>query len=281
MKAFRLPLAFLLIAAFSAIGLAESPGEMGTRLMKRNDDRPVFERVKNKAELRIYSASGKLRFTKKLIMGAYTENMGTPNQVEKYITYFMAPPDDMGNSYMAYNYKSRPDEKYLYLKGIRKAKKVTGADKKLSFFGSDFSNGDMGKPDFLEWKYRYLGDRKVTFKGKEFDCYAIEAVPATETLKRELGYGKRITHLEKKTLLSLKLEYYDENMTLWKVMRLLSFTTANNVKGEKVYYETGLELKNVKTGSRSELHFLDPKFEAASNLRTDIFTIQYLTRKWW
>ena len=281
MKTFRQSLAVLLVAAFSAIGLAESPEEFGTRLMKRNDDRPVFERVKNKVHLKIYSASGQLRFTKQMIMGAYTENMGTPDQVEKYITYFMAPPDDMGNSYMAYNYKNRPDEKYLYLKGLRKSKKVTGADKKLSFFGSDFTNGDMGKPDFLEWKYRFIGDRKVTFKGKEFDCYAIEAVPATETLKRELGYGKRVTHLEKKTLLSLKLDYYDENMTLWKEMRLLSFTTGTNVKGEKVYYETGLELKNVKTGSRTELLFIDPKFEADSNLRTDIFTIQYLTQKWW
>ncbi|TFH42173.1 MAG: outer membrane lipoprotein-sorting protein [Chrysiogenales bacterium] len=281
MKAFRFSLAFLLIAAFSMVSFSQTPEETGTRLMKENDDRPVFERVKNRVHLKIYSSSGQLRFTKLLIMGAYTENMGTPNQVERYITYFMAPPDDMGNSYLAYNYKNIPDEKYLYLKGIRKAKKVTGADKKLSFFGSDFTNGDMGKPDLLEWKYRYIGDRKVTFKGKEFDCYAVEAVPINEKMKRELGYGKKITFLEKKTRLSLKLEYYDEDMTKWKEMRLISFTSANNVRGEKVYYETGLELKNVKTGSRTELLFLEPKFESESKLRTDIFTIQYLTQKWW
>ena len=53
------------------------------------------------------------------------------------------------------------------------------------------------------------------------------------------------------------------------------------MRGEKVFYETGIEMKNVKTGSRTELLFIEPKFEAEANIRTDIFTTEYLTRRWW
>jgi hypothetical protein len=271
----------MIVFACALVAYPETPVEMGTRLAKQNDDRPVFEKVKNKANLVIYGPGGEVRFKKALIMGGYTENMNTINSCEKYITYFMAPADDQGNAYMSYHYKNQSDVKWAYLKGIRKAKKITGADKKLSFFGSDFSNGEMGKPNFTEWIYKYLGDDKVTFQGKTFDCYMVENLPKTNAILNENGCARRVSFLEKKTLLTLRLDYYDENGNKAKEMRLLSFTTKNNVLGQKVYYETGLEMRNVKTGTRSELHFADTKFEDDARIRTDIFTEQYLTQKWW
>jgi hypothetical protein len=167
------------------------------------------------------------------------------------------------------------------LKGIRKAKKITGADKKLSFFGSDFTNGETGKPYLHEWKYKYLGDDKVKFKDKVFDCYMVEAIPKDSTVKSEYGCARRVFYFEKKTITTLRLDYYDEDMTKVKEMRLLSFMTKNNVLGQKVYYETGLEIRNVKTGTKSALLFSDVKVENEANVRTDIFTEQYLTQKWW
>ena len=281
MKFLKLSLSIVFIFICTLIASAETPVDMGTRLMKANDDRPVFEKVKNKANLVIYSSGGEVRFKKSLIMGAYTENMNTINSCEKYITYFMSPADDQGNAYMSYHYKNQTDVKWAYLKGIRKAKKVTGADKRLSFFGSDFSNGEMGKPNIIEWTYKYLGDEKVTFQGKVFDCYMVEALPINQSIKSENGCGKRVFYFEKKTILTLRLDYFDENMVKEKEMRLLSFTSKNNILGQKVYYETGLVMKNVKTGTRSELLFSESQFEGDANIRTDIFTEQYLTQKWW
>ena len=50
----------------------------------------------------------------------------------------------------------------------------------------------------------------------------------------ENGCGRRVSYVEKKTLLTLRLDYYDENMIKIKELRLLSFTTKNNIKGQKV-----------------------------------------------
>jgi hypothetical protein len=109
----------------------------------------------------------------------------------------------------------------------------------------------------------------------------IEALPKTNAIKSDQGCGRRVSFFEKKSLLTLRLDFYDENMIKIKELRLLSFTTKNNIKGQKVNYETGLEMRNLKTGSKSQLLFSDLKTEEESNLRTDIYTEQYLTQKWW
>lgn len=277
----RLVTALLLIVAFASAAFPETPEEMGARLMKMNDDRAVFEKIKAKGKLVIYNSSGVVRFTKILQVGIYTANMGTPQFCEKYLAYIMAPADDQGNSFLMYHYKIQDDVKWAYLKGIRKAKKVTGADKKLSFFGSDFTNGETGKPNYLEWTYKYLGDEKMTFKGKSFDCYKIESLPKNKTIQSEQGCGRRVSFIEKKTFMTLQLDLYDENLIKVKELKLMSFTTGTNVRGQKVYYESALQMNNVKTGTKTDLIFSELKFENESNLRTDIFTEQYLTQKWW
>lgn len=281
MKSCRVAILLALMAGIALPVLPQSPEERGTQMMKRNDDQPIFQKVKGESELRIYGSTGDLRFMKKLVMASYTEYIGTQDQKENYICYFLAPPDDNGNSYLMYNFKNLPDIKYVYLKGIRKAKKVTGADKKLSFFGSDFTNGDIGKPDFTECTYRMLGDSRIMFKGKEFECSVVESLPKTPEIIRETGYGRKVTYIEKKTLLTLKIEYYDENKIKLKELGLLSFISRNNIQGKKVYYVTGLEMKNVRRGTRTELLFKNMHFEEDANISPGIFTVEYLTRKWW
>jgi len=270
-----------ILIGLSAASYAETAEEKGYRLMKLNDDQPIFQKVKGDAVLNIYGSTGDLRFHKKMVMASYTENMGTQAEKENYICYCLQPADDNGNSYLMFNYKTESDIKYAYLKGIRKAKKVTGADNRLSFFGSDFTNGDIGKPDIREWNYRYLGDEQILFKGKPFDCYAVESTPKTEAILRDKGYGRQVTYIEKKTLLTLKIEYFDENKIKIKEMRLLSFVSRDNVKRQKVYYYTGYEMKNVKRGTRTELLFKNMRFEEQANINPNIFSVEYMTRKWW
>jgi uncharacterized protein len=281
MRFIKIPIIAVMVFGFVVSALSETAEEKGTRLMKTNDDQPIFQKVKGDTILKIFGSTGDLRFQKKLVMASYTENMGTNQQKENYLCYFLEPPDDSGNSYLMYNFKNEPDIKYVYLKGIRKAKKVTGADKRLSFFGSDFSNGDIGKPDFTECNYKTLPDTKMEFKGKVFDCNVVESLPKNDQILRETGYGRKLTYLEKKTMLTLKIEFYDENKIKQKELTLLSFITRNNINGQKVYYTTGLEMKNVKRGTRTELLFKNMRFEEEANISPNIFSVEYMTRKWW
>src|SRR4030042_5309522 len=228
-----------LILFFAVAGYSETDVQKGTRLAKMYDDQPSFEYVRATINLKIYNPEGKIRCTKTLIMASHTENPGTFNKIEKFIGYFTKPADDMGSSILYINRSGMPGEKYFYLKSIRKIKKISGGDKKLSFFASDFTNSEVALPEFIDFTYRYLRDDVAPFKGKEIECYMVECLPKSPQVKYDLGYGKKIMYFEKKTLLEMKTEYYDENMVKWKEQNILSFITKNNVRGQKVYYTTG------------------------------------------
>ena len=51
----------------------------------------------------------------------------------------------------------------------------------------------------------------------------------------------------------MKTEYYNQRMEKFKEMKLISFITKNNIQGKKVYYNTGVEMKNVLKGTKSML----------------------------
>lgn len=281
MRCLKILFALVFIAFPSIIGYTETDVQEGTRIAKMYDDMPSFGKVRATINLRIYDREGNVRFVKKLIMASHTENPGSPNKIEKFIAYFQLPADDMGSSVLFTHYANKPDEKYFYLKSIRKVKKLVGGDNKLSFFGSDYANSEVSMPKFRDFTYRYLGDAMVPFKGKEIECYLVEALPKSPEVIYDLGYGKKLLYFEKKSLLSMKSIYFDEKMVKWKETELLSFITKNNEDGKKVYYTTGTEMRNLKTGTKSRISFSDFLFEQDAGIDRDIFTLEYLTRKWW
>jgi hypothetical protein len=281
MRFMRVFLIFCLFLLLAVVGHSETDFQKGARIVKMSDDLPIFGDMKAYMYLRIYDKNGDLKFNKKVIMASHADYIGTPNEVQSIIGYFQQPADDIGNSMLYISPKGKPGEKYIYLKSIRKVKQVIGTDKKLNFFGSDFTNSDAGKPDYFDWNYRYLGEEPVEFKGKQIDCHKIEFTPRTAQIRYEQGYGKKIVYYEKNTYLTMKEEFFDEKMNKTKVLDIVSFIVRKNVNGKKVFYVTGLEMKNLITGGKSRLIFYDFQFEEEANIRRGIFNVQYLTQKWW
>ncbi|MBN2159764.1 MAG: outer membrane lipoprotein-sorting protein [Spirochaetes bacterium] len=278
---FTLLFASCFLLFFGVPGYSETDVQKGTRIMKMYDDAPTFSAVRATMNLTIYGKDGNLRFKKRLLMASRAENMGTSEQVEKFIAYFTEPAEDQGSSVLMLNYSNKPDEKFFYMKSIRKIKKIVGADKKLSFFGSDFSNVEVAKPEFQDFNFRALRETAVPFKGKELECYVVECTPKTEGIKNDMGYGKKIMYIEKTSLLVMKTDYYDVKMTKQKQHEILSFIVKNNSQGKKVYYTAGVKMINLKTGTYSKIIFTNYLFEEDAEINKDIFSIEYLTRRWW
>lgn len=284
MRFIKIICAVALTAGITTGVFSESNADLGNKISRDNDSQPKFQKVKGDVVFQIFGKDGEMKFKKRMVMAQLIENMGKGNEVEKSISTFKEPADDSGNSFMAYNYKNQEDVKYVYLKGIKKAKKVSGATRKGSFFGSDFSNDDMGYPDFNEFNYKFIGKEKVTFKGKSLECSVIELLPKNDSIKNAIGYGRKVGYMYKandKSYLTLKLEFYDTDMKKFKVQTLTSFVAKKNAKGEMVIYTTGLIMKNLKTGTRTELSLENLKFENDADIKPEIFTEQWLSRKWW
>jgi hypothetical protein len=284
MKLLKIFCAVLFVSLLSQSLYTETDIEKGTLLMVKNNLQPRFQKVQVDIVLEIYSSDGKLNFVKKMIVAQYIENQGKMNQIEHSISYFKEPADDRGNAYLAHDYKYKEDVKIAYLKGIRKAKKITGATRKGSFFGSDFANDDMGYPDLSEFNCKFLRMEKCYFKGKEFNCHVIEAIPKSKKLVSDIGYGRKVTYLlqvNNKSFLTIKLEYFDENLKKLKVLTLKSFITKKNIYGQTVFYTTGLEMRNVQKGTWTNLKMKNVRIENQAKFKTNIFSEQHLTKRWW
>lgn len=272
-----------LALAISASSFAETAQEKGYRIMEGVEALPSVERSLSESIFKIYDAQGKLAFTKKARAANFVKDYKDPKKrLSNSISYFYSPADDKGNSALMLEKQGEDDDQWLYLKGLRKPKRVLGSDKSSSFMGSDFSNGDVSPPELEESTYTWLASEKVNFKGKKLPVEKIEASFKDAKKRDDYGYSKSIIWIHPKSGMAFKGEIYDLQGQLYKTMRMTSFTTVKNRDGKKIFTTTGMEMKNVLKGTRTEMQISNLRTgNKASKVKPDIFNLQYLTRKWW
>lgn len=262
---------------------AESPEEKGYRIMKGIDELPAIEKMNSDAIFKIYDSQGKLVFTKKSRSASLTSDYSNPDKrLTKSISYFFAPADDKGNGALMIENAVGDDDQWIYLKGLRKPKRVIGSDKSSSFMGSDFSNGDVSARDLDDSDYLWLATESITFKGKKIKVEKIQSVFKDKKMREDYGYSKAIAWVHPKTGLVFKGEMYNLNGQLQKTMKMNSFTIKKNRDGKKVFLVTGMEMKNVLKGTKTIMETQNIKVEQQTKKITPaVFTTSYLTRKWW
>ncbi|MBU2513315.1 outer membrane lipoprotein-sorting protein [bacterium] len=273
----------LLILPLSVL-IAETPQEKGWQIMKAVDEMPTVEKMTSEAIFSIYDSQEKLIFTKKSRAATLKIDYKDPEKrLSRSISYFFSPADDKGNGALNIEHAGEEDDdQWIYLKGLRKPKRVIGSDKSSSFMGSDFSNGDVAARDIEDSVYTWLGSEDIVFKGKKIPVEKIEAEFKDQKKKEDYGYSKNVIWIHAKTGLVFKGEMYDLNNQLSKTMNLLSFTVQKNRDGESVFLTTGIEMKNVLKGTKTIMESKNIRVEdQTGNVDPSIFNISYLTRKWW
>ncbi|MBT4287504.1 MAG: outer membrane lipoprotein-sorting protein [Deltaproteobacteria bacterium] len=264
---------------------AETAAEKGLSIMKSIENLPAIEKMLSRTTLNIYDAQGKKLYSRKSRMAAYALNYGNPDlRLSRSIAYFYAPSDYKGNASLSIEMKDEDDKQWIYMKGLRKPKKVVGSDKSSSFMGSDFSNGDVAARDINDYNYKWLGTEKIKFKTKTLKVDKIESRFKKQQDQEDYGYSKGVLWVHKSSGLAFKMEMYNLDGQLSKKARLLSFVTKKNRDGKKVFIATGLEMQNVIKGTKTVMLINGKSIKvekAAGSIKADIFKESYLTRRWW
>jgi len=224
-----------------------------------------------------------LLFSKKSRSAPFTEHyQDKDNRFQRSLRYFFAPADDQGNGALMIENPAGEDDQWIYLKGLRKPKRVVGSDKSSSFMGSDFSNGDVAARDIDDADYTWLATETVEFKGKKIKVEKIESVFKDPQMREDYGYSKTVVWMHPESGLPFQLEIYNLNGQLAKSSRLLSFAIQKNRDGRNVFIPTGMEMKNVLKGTKTIMQMQNIQVESAvANIQPEIFKVEYLTRKWW
>ncbi|MCB9283177.1 MAG: outer membrane lipoprotein-sorting protein [Lewinellaceae bacterium] len=189
-------------------------------------------------------------------------------QTTKTLMKFLSPSDVKGTAMLIFDYEDKSDDMWIYLPALRKTRRIVSSEKSKSFMGSEFSNADMSKPNLDQFDYRLLGS--ATTQGK--DCWKIEATCKDEAIEDEYGFSRKISFVEKSTYLTQRVEYYDLDDALFKVMTLSKYQKQANGK----YFAFLMEMDNLQNDRKSVISI--DQFQLGSNIQESYFSTANLEK---
>jgi hypothetical protein len=165
------------------------------------------------------------------------------SDVTKTVSKFIAPAEVSGTSILIHDYENKSADMWIYLPSTRKVRRIAGSERKNSFMGSEFTNGNLSRPDMKEYYYKMLGSENHGGK----DCYKIEITGKKPEIAKMDGYYKQISWIEKSLNLCLKTTYYDQKGKLLKTQLYKDYKKQANDK----FFCYIMEMKNEVSGRSS------------------------------
>jgi hypothetical protein len=186
--------------------------------------------------------------------------------VTKTMIRFLAPAEVKGTAMLVFDYDDKPDDMWIYMPALRRTRRIITSEKGKSFMGSEFSNSDMTKPNMEDYIYKLEGS--VAISGK--DCWIIESRLKDKAMAYENGFSFKIAWIEKGNYLTHKVEYYNLEGKLFKVMEISDYRIQPNGK----YFSLRMEVSNLENNRRSLL--ITDKFQLGSKLPEESFSVAAL-----
>jgi outer membrane lipoprotein-sorting protein len=195
-----------------------------------------------------------------------------PNGVDsKFLIKFSTPADIKGTGFLQIEHIEGDDDLWIYLPALKKSRRLVANNKKDSFVGSDFSYGEISLPKVDQYRHALLRAEKID----GFDCYVIESTPATDTVRSNSGYSKKITWVRKDNFLETKVEYYDLANRLLKTQIIQKHQLIEPQKGR--WFALYREMTNHQTGHRTTLSI--GKVNTGIAAPDDLFTTRSIERE--
>lgn len=133
---------------------------------------------------------------------------------------FSYPYGIRGTSFLEKQQADGRDALWIYLPALHNVRRLVGNDKRNSFFGTDFSYGDILPSRVSDYRYKRLPDAVVD----GHPCYVVESWPINKKIERDTGYSRKLSWIRKDDFVAIRVKFYSRRGTLLKVL------TARDVK---------------------------------------------------
>ena len=178
-----------------------------------------------------------LRFTKRYDDGKYSS---------KSLLRFVKPDIVKGTGFLIWANRSGGNDQWLFLPKLKTAKQIESKEKTQRFMNTEFSYEDLESYNQTDEQYFHKGEEKID----ELNCHIVEVIGHTQT-----QYKKRLVWIDSEKWLMRKVEFYDKNNKLIKILYVEEFHSINNNK-----IATKLIMKNVQTGSQTVMDISEIKY---------------------
>ena len=198
------------------------------------------------------------------------KNVDEKDADQKYFVYFLAPADVRKMVFMVHKHTAADseDDRWLYLPNLDLVKRIASSDKRTSFVGSDFLYEDVSGRS-LDEDVHVLAETMEQF-------YVVKNTPKKPEM---VEFAYYTVFIDTKTFMPMKMEFYDNSNTLYRMIESVKVEDIAAKKGDKdVIYPTVTQsvVKDLKTGSTTTMTFSDVEYNLG--LKDDLFTERYLRR---
>lgn len=182
---------------------------------------------------------------------------------DKTLMIFEKPVDLKGTALLTYTHKTDPDDQWIYLPALKRAKRISSADKSGPFMGSEFAFEDLSSPEVEKYTYRYL--REESLDGEPH--FVIERIP----VDKKSGYTRQIVWVDKE-FRTRRIDYYDRKNQLLKTMLMRGYT----LYFDQFWRADEVVMTNHQTGKSTSLAYQNYRF--SQGLTELDFTREALSR---
>jgi outer membrane lipoprotein-sorting protein len=245
----------------AAIGSAET-----LQMMQRNFNATKVSGFNGSVTMVLINDQGKKRVRK---INMWSKLRGDSSDAE-VLMRFDEPLDVKGTGFLQIENSAADDDMWVFLPALGKTRRLVASNKRDSFFGTDFSYGDVLLPAVE--KYQHTWQRDEVIDGA--DCHVIESKPIDTKTRDDSGYSRKIVWVEAKSFLERKVEYYDVDGKLLKTQ--LTFDVQAVEPARQRWMPMRREMVNHQTGHKTLYQF--DRFTLDRQLTDSFFSLRSLER---
>lgn len=180
---------------------------------------------------------------------------------QSYFIHFTKPSDMADTTFLVKKHvkPTVDDDRWLYLPKLNLVRRIAAGDKRTHFVGTDLFYEDVSG--------RHIDDDVHELVEEDAKYWVVKSTPKDSSTTEFTAYK---TWIHKKTHLNIKVEYYKEADTKYRVCKILK---VRNVDG----FPTPIsgEVLDLETGSKTTSNLLSIKYNAG--IPEDIFETRYLS----
>lgn len=253
------------LVAFAAPAAALNAAET-KQLMQQNFVTTKVSGFNGDVSLVLINAQGKERVRK---IGIWSKLQPVDVDTEVLIR-FNEPADVKGTGFLQIEHSRADDDMWVYLPALGKTRRLVASNKRDSFFGTDFSYGDVLLPPVDKYQHTWLRDEAVDGA----PCHLVESKPLDDKTRDDSGYSRKLVWVDAKTFLERKVEYFDVEGKLLKTQTTFDVQAVEPAKQR--YMPMRREMVNHQTGHRTVYRF--DRFTLDQRLTDSFFSVRSLER---
>ena len=167
---------------------------------------------------------------------------------DRSLVVLSSPRDIDGTALLSHARILDPDDQWLYLRALKRVKRISSANKSGPFVGSEFAFEDITGQEVGKYDHRWLRAEACG----ALTCDVVERIPRYENS----GYTRQVAWFDQTHHQIRKVEYYDRKSALLKTQTFENYKRFD----DRFWRALLFRMENHQTGKKTDLIFSDYTF---------------------